>query len=94
MLGLSRQRADQLTRTVGFPEPVRLVLPIDDRTRETMAELEAAGGFPGGTAAECFEAIAQTAHAMPDQPRLWRSADIERWAADTGRGGTTGGTTP
>lgn len=93
LLGLSRQRADQLTRTQGFPEAVRLVLPIDERTRETMRRLESEGTFPGGTADQCFDAIVETAHRMPDSPRLWRATDVERWAADTGRSGATPGAT-
>lgn len=85
MLEISRQRADQLTRTTGFPEPVRLVLPLDERTRDTMVALEASGDFPGGDAVTCYENIIATAHRMPEQPRLWRAADIERWAEETGR---------
>lgn len=85
MLGISRQRADQLSRTIDFPEPVRMVLPLDDRTRDTMVALETAGNFPGGNAVQCYENIIATAHTLPEQPRLWRAADIERWATETGR---------
>ena len=85
MLAISRQRADQLSRTSAFPQPVRFVLPLDDRTRATMLALEEAGGFPGGDAAACYEQIMATAHALPATPRLWRAADVSQWAADTGR---------
>ncbi len=45
MLGLSRQRADQLAATVGFPRP----------------------------------------HGKMGRGRVWKRADVERWARKTGR---------
>jgi prophage regulatory protein len=45
LLGVSRQRADQLTHSAGFPEPVATI---------------SAG-------------------------RIWRRADVEAWARETGR---------
>lgn len=83
VLGVSRQRADQLSRTAGFPEAVRLVLPVDELTREAMAALEDDANYPrAATAAQGFEIIAEHAYTLPDSPRLWRRGAIERWARD------------
>lgn len=85
LLGLSRQRADQLSRTTGFPPAVRLVLPLDDITRQAMIDLEAEGGFPQGGAPRSYDEIVARAYTLPENPRLWRAEEIERWAAETGR---------
>lgn len=85
ILGLSRQRADQLSRTADFPEPVRLVLPIDELTLDMMLALEEADDFPGGSAAACYNAVAAHGFTLPAQPRIWRYSMIQRWAEDHGR---------
>lgn len=85
-LGISRQRADQLTRTAGFPEPVRCVIPIDDATRDEILALAATGVLDGALAPEKrYEYYAALGFNLPDYPRLWRNADVERWAVETGR---------
>jgi hypothetical protein len=84
LLGVSRQRADQLTRSKGWPEAVERVAPLDLYTVEAIHRLFELAG-PSLTEAQALEALEVGAHRLPSSPRLWRLAEIERWAAEQGR---------
>jgi hypothetical protein len=85
MLGVSRQRADQLSRTRGFPDPVTQCLPLDDRTEIRVREIWP-GTIPGGrTADDVLEVMFANAHDLPEMPRLWRAIAVEEWATENGR---------
>jgi len=84
LLGVSRQRADQLSRSKGWPEPVDRVAPFDQFTLNNIHLLfEVAGGTI--TEAQAVAALEAGAHQLPASPRLWRLAEVMRWAADQGR---------
>ena len=86
MLGLSRQRADQLTRTRGFPDPVERVAALDRRTVEQMSEqMEVRFAGDVVTFGEALDALDDGAITLPAQPRLWRLEEVERWATANGR---------
>ena len=85
MLGVSRQRADQLSRTRGFPDPVTKCLPLDDRTELRVREIYP-GKIPDGrTADDVLGLMTANAHDLPEMPRLWRAIAVEEWANDNGR---------
>jgi hypothetical protein len=85
MLGVSRQRADQLSRTRGFPDPVAKCLPLDDRTESRVREIYP-GKIPAGrTADDVLALMMANAHDLPEMPRLWRAIAIEQWANENGR---------
>lgn len=84
LLGVSRQRADQLTRSKGWPEPVDRVAPIDRYTLNNIHLLFEVAG-PTITEAQAVAAIEAGAHQLPPSPRLWRLAEVMRWAAAQGR---------
>ncbi|MGO9853730.1 MAG: hypothetical protein ACLPYY_01605 [Acidimicrobiales bacterium] len=84
LLGVSRQRADVLTRTKGFPEPVALVAPWDDEERVKIRELDAAGVLPL-TLAEVMAYMDENAFRLPETPRLWRRESVIKWAEAAGR---------
>ena len=86
MLGLSRQRVDQLTRTRGFPEPVERVAALDRRTVEQMSEqMEVRFAGDVVTFGEALDALDDGAITLPAQPRLWRLEEVKRWAIANGR---------
>ena len=85
LLFVSRQRADQLTRSKGWPEPVDRVAPIDHYTLNAIhLQFEATG--PTITEAQTVSALEAGAHQLPrSSPRFWRLADVLRWASEHGR---------
>jgi hypothetical protein len=85
LLFVSRQRADQLTRSKGWPEPVDRVAPIDEYTLNAMHQLfELAGGTV--TEAQAITALEGGSQKLPSaSPRFWRFADVLRWATEHGR---------
>ena len=84
LLGVSRQRADQLTREKGWPDPVERVAPFDQTMLHNVHLLfEMSGGTI--TEAQAVAALEAGAHPLPASPRLWRLADVLRWAAEHGR---------
>ena len=86
MLGLSRQHADQLTRTRGFPDPVERVAALDRRTVEQMSEqMEVRFAGDVVTFGEALDALDDGAITLPPQPRLWRLEEVETWATANGR---------
>jgi hypothetical protein len=83
MLNVSRQRADQLTRSKGWPDPVERVAPFDAHTVEAIKRLFE--GTPKLTLDEAVHALDTRAYQLPPYPRLWRVELIERWAVEHGR---------
>jgi len=84
LLGVSRQRADQLTREKGWPDPVERVAPFDQTMLHNVHLLfEMSGGTI--TEAQAVAALEAGAHPLPASPRLWRLADVVRWATEQGR---------
>ena len=83
-LTLSKQRADQLTRTRGFPDPVEKVLVVDEIMDQALREF-----FDNhariATAEETMMLFEQRAFTLPAQPRLWRLSDVLDWATNAGR---------
>lgn len=83
-LKLSKQRADQLTRTRGFPDPVEKVLVVDERTDQALRVF-----FHNhariATAEDTMALFRQRAFKLPSQPRLWRLTVVKEWATNTGR---------
>lgn len=83
-LNLSKQRADQLTRSRGFPDPVEKVLVVDELTAQALREFF--DNHPRiATAEETLALFHQRAFKLPAQPRLWRLTVIKEWAANAGR---------
>ena len=84
LLGVSRQRADQLTREKGWPDPVVRVAPFDQTMLHNVHLLfEMSGGTI--TEAQAVAALEAGAHPLPASPRFWRLADVVRWATEQGR---------
>ena len=83
LLDVSRQRADQLTRSKGWPDPVERVAPLDAITVEKMRQLFEA--TPSVNLEQALQALEGGAYRLPAYPRLWRFEDIEAWAARNGR---------
>jgi hypothetical protein len=83
LLEVSRQRADQLTRSKGWPDPVERVAPFDVHTVEAMKQLFQR--TPKVTLDEAIDALDTRAYLLPAYPRLWRVELIERWANEHGR---------
>jgi hypothetical protein len=83
LLDVSRQRADQLTRSKGWPDPVERVAPFDVHTIEAMKRLFEQ--TPKVTLDQAVEALDTRAYQLPPYPRLWRVELIERWAIEHGR---------
>ena len=84
LLGVSRQRADQLTREKGWPDPVERVAPFDQTMLHNVHLLfEMSGGTI--TEEQAIEVLEAGGHKLPPSPRLWRLADVVRWAAEHGR---------
>lgn len=85
LLLVSRQRADQLSRSKGWPEPVDRVAPIDQYTRNAIHLLFEVAG-PTLTEAQAVRALEAGAQQLPSSsPRFWRLNDILRWASEHGR---------
>jgi len=84
LFGVSRQRADQLTREKGWPDPVDRVAPLD---RYTLDAVHFVFAVYGGTITEeqAVEVLEAGGHRLPPSPRLWRLAEVLRWAAECGR---------
>ena len=84
LLGVSRQRADQLTREKGWPDPVERVAPFDQTMLHNVHLLfEMSGGTI--TEAQAVAALEAGVHPLPASPRLWRLAHVARWASEQGR---------
>ena len=83
LLNVSRQRADQLTRSKGWPDPVERVAPFDVHMVEAMKRLF--DRTPMVTLDQALEALDTRAYQLPPYPRLWREELIERWAIEHGR---------
>jgi hypothetical protein len=83
LLDVSRQRADQLTRSKGWPDPVERVAPFDVHMVEAMKRLFER--TPMVTLDQALEALNTRAYQLPHYPRLWREELIERWATEHGR---------
>jgi hypothetical protein len=84
LLGVSRQRADQLSRTKGFPEAIRLVVPVVRETPKVLWDLwEEIGG--SANAEQATAILEERAFELPETPRLWRREEIEAWAQVNGR---------
>lgn len=83
-LGVSKQRADTLTRSRGFPDPVENVIVIDGLTDQGVREF-----FDDrpriATAEETLALFRQRANRLPAQPRLWRLSVVKEWATNAGR---------
>jgi hypothetical protein len=89
LLGVSRQRADQLTRSKGWPEPIERVAPFDQNMLKNVHLLfEMSGGTI--TEAQAVAALEAGAHQLPASPRLWRLVEVVQWAAEQGRVVTAG----
>jgi hypothetical protein len=85
LFGVTRQRADQLTREKGWPDPVDRVAPVDRYTLGAIDFLFEMAG-PTITKEQAVQAIEAGAQQLPpSSPRLWRVADVVRWAAEHGR---------
>jgi hypothetical protein len=84
LFGVSRQRADQLTREKGWPDPIERVAPLD---RYTLDAVHFVFAVYGGTINEeqAIAVLEAGGHRLPSSPRLWRLADVLRWAAERGR---------
>ena len=84
LFGVSRQRADQLTREKGWPDQIERVVPLD---RYTLDAVHFVFAVYGGTITEqqAVEVLEAGGHRLPPLPRLWRLADVRRWAAEHGR---------
>jgi hypothetical protein len=83
LLNLSRQRADQLTRSKGWPDPVERVAPFDLYMVEAMKRLFE--DTPMITLDQAVDALDARAYQLPPYPRLWRVELIEQWAGEHGR---------
>jgi hypothetical protein len=84
LLSVSRQRADQLTRSKGWPEPVQRVAPFDQNMLRNLHLLFEVAG-PTITEAQAAAALEAGAHQLPATPRLWRLAEVMQWAKEQGR---------
>jgi hypothetical protein len=85
LLHVSRQRADQLTRSKGWPEPVNRVAPIDEYTLNAIHLLFEVSG-QAITEEQAVMALQDGAQQLPgSSPRFWRLADVLRWANADGR---------
>jgi hypothetical protein len=84
LLGVSRQRADALTRTKGFPEPVTAVAPWDEASRQTLTDLDEANALPLSLT-DVITYMDEHVFRLPDTPRLWRREAVVEWAETTGR---------
>ena len=84
LFGVSRQRADQLTREKGWPDQIERVAPLD---RYTLDAVHFVFAVYGGTITEeqAIEVLEAGGHQLPASPRLWRLADVLRWASEHGR---------
>ena len=84
LFGVSRQRADQLTREKGWPDQIERVAPLD---RYTLDAVHFVFAVYGGTITEeqAIEVLEAGGHQLPASPRLWRLADVLRWANEHGR---------
>ncbi len=83
-LNVSKQRADQLTRTRGFPDPIEKVLVVDELTDQALRVF-----FDNqariATAEDTMALFRQRAFRLPPQPRLWRLSVVKEWATNVGR---------
>ena len=83
LLGVSRQRADVLTRTKGFPDPITAVLVVDELADERLAQIF--GDSQSIDLAGAMAFLHLGGHRLPDTPRLWRREVIVEWAKAAGR---------
>lgn len=86
-LGVSRQRADQLTRTKDFPAPIDRIVVTDDLSVDLLHELLRPGTHDRQWALNrVIEEWEKGQYRMPEQyPRLWRSGQVDAWAESVGR---------
>jgi hypothetical protein len=83
LLDVSRQRADQLTRSKGWPYPIERVAPFDLCKADAMKRVFERTSVI--TLDEAVEALDKPAYSLPQHPRLWRVELIEPWAGEQGR---------
>ena len=83
LLQVSRQRADQLSRTRSFPEAVRRVAPLGPPANEEIRELFDQLGTI--TLTQAMEELEERAFELPVHPRLWRLREVGEWARAEGR---------
>jgi hypothetical protein len=86
ILGVTRTRADQLSRTSGWPPTVESVIPVDDVTVALLrAGLEAAGGETSANSGELVSIFVDRASPLPHTPRLWRLSAVLEWCEEQDR---------
>jgi predicted DNA-binding transcriptional regulator AlpA len=85
MLGVSKTRADQLTRTREFPLPVERVIPVDEITRQALVALFDQRDSSRFTAETAWRVFKDRAQRVPEYPRLYRASEIIAWAESGGR---------
>jgi hypothetical protein len=85
LLGLSRQRTDQLTRTRDFPLPVERVAPVDETTFEAIRRLFVTLRTKALTYDQVAGALETYSPQLPAHPRIWRLSAVQEWAKEAGR---------
>jgi hypothetical protein len=85
LLGVTRTRADQLSRTAGWPPAVELVLPIDAVAPGVIRGWLDRGGVVTTDPDELSALLADFACPLPHTPRLWRLTAVLDWANEQGR---------
>jgi hypothetical protein len=83
MLGVSKQRASVLCARKGFPDPIERIAPVDAMTVEIMRGLFSEGGTVSFDAA--VDALQSHSYRLGPGKKLWRLADVARWAEREGR---------
>jgi hypothetical protein len=85
MLGVSRQRASVLCARKGFPDQVELVTPIDGMSDAVVRAMFGQIKDDKVTADEALFALRAGGHRLGRSVKLWRLADVVRWADREGR---------
>jgi hypothetical protein len=83
MLGVSKQRASVLCARKGFPDPVERVAPVDAMTVEIMRGMFSEDGTV--SLDDAVEALQSRSYRLGPGKKLWRLADVARWAEREGR---------
>ena len=81
----ARTRADQLSRTSGWPPAVEAVLPIDDVAPGVIRAWLDAGGVVTSDVDELVAIFKEYACPLPPMPRLWRLTAFLSWCEDHDR---------
>jgi hypothetical protein len=84
LLDVSKQRADQLSRTQGFPKPIRYMVPWDARTKRIIRDLSPQLGG-SITLEDAVKLVDSRRVELPRSPRLWRLSAVMQWATEDGR---------